>query len=90
MMSEAKGNNGGNLRGWILLLCLCAALVGWGMAQFWLVKDSPRAWNHGALPEAPGESAYSSSTTRPASAPAPRQLAPLPEARPAKPLEGRP
>ena len=73
----------GNLGSWLLILGMCAAIVAWGVFNWMIVPDGPRHWDYGVLPDAPGESIYS--TQPPPTAPAPpRQLAPLPEARPRK------
>ena len=69
--------------GWALVVALCLALIGWGLVNYALVKDAPRQWNYGALPEPPASSVYTTSQP-PAKTPPPRQLAPVPsqEAKP--------
>ncbi len=72
-------------RGWAILILLAAAIVGWGLANYFLVPDVPRQWDFGALRDVPAQSIYS--TSRPAAPPvAPRQMPALPEANtPGKP-----
>jgi hypothetical protein len=66
---------------WVIVLAICAALVGWGLVNYCLVQDRPRQWDFGALPDTPSESPYS--TSEPVTTPeTPRQIAPLPEVRP--------
>ena len=69
---------------WTLIVVLCAAILLWGLMNYALVRDTPRQWDFGILPDAPGQSIYSSAQT-PRKGPAPPQLAPLPEARPLTP-----
>ena len=66
---------------WLLVAALTAAVLSWGMGLHALVRDAPREWDFGALPDVPGQSVYSTATP-PQTTPAPRQMAPLPEARP--------
>ena len=65
--------------GWLIVIGLCALLILWGLANYRLVKDRPRAWDFGVLPDTPGQSAYSIATPPPNTG-AQRQIAPLPEA----------
>jgi hypothetical protein len=75
------GGGGGERSGWRIVLLICAALLGWGAIQYAAVRDAPRRWDFGALPDAPSQSAFSAS--QPANPQAgPAQMAPLPEARP--------
>ena len=67
--------------GWLIALALCAALVGWGLLNYALVRDRPREWDFGVLRDAPGQSIYSTQRTPTGGAP-PRQIPPLPEAKP--------
>jgi hypothetical protein len=67
--------------GWLILLAMCAALVGWGILNYALVRDRPREWDFGVLKDTPGQSIYSTQPT-PAVAAPPRQIPPLPEAKP--------
>ena len=65
--------------GWWTVLLICACLAAWGLVQYVTIRDAPRQWDFGALPDAPGQSIYSSS--RPAQpAVVPPQMPPLPEA----------
>jgi hypothetical protein len=69
------------------VVALSAAVLSWGMVLHAIVRDEPRQWDFGALPDVPGQSVYSTATP-PAGGPtgpagkAPLQMAPLPEARP--------
>ncbi len=65
--------------GWILVILLCGAIVGWGYLNFFNVKDAPRHFDHGSLQDVPGQSIYSSSMPSDVR-PAPPQILPLPEA----------
>jgi hypothetical protein len=69
--------------GWLVVILVCALVVAWGLVNFFLVKDGPRTWHFGTLPDAPSESIYSSRETPEAANP-PRQIPPLPEAQPKK------
>jgi len=68
-------------RHWVIVLLASALIVGWGLLIHALVKDGPRQWDFGTLPDVPAQSIYSSAPTPEAEAP-PRQIAPLPEAKP--------
>jgi hypothetical protein len=68
---------------WFLVVALAGLIIAWGLFCFVLIKDGPRRWNFGALPDTPGQSIYSSKQAPEEAAP-PRQVAPLPEARPRK------
>lgn len=63
---------------WMIILAFCASLVGWGLFNYWLIPDTPRQWDFGTLPDAPGESIYSTGSTPQDKAP-PSQIPPLPE-----------
>jgi len=66
-------------QGWAIVAGICAAIVLWGLLNYRLVGDRPRAWDFGVFPDAPGESVYS--TARPPSnRNVPRQTPALPEA----------
>ena len=66
--------------GWWTVVAICASLAAWGLIQYATVRDSPRQWDFGALPDAPGQSVYS--TSQPARMKiVPPQMQPLPEAR---------
>jgi hypothetical protein len=70
-------------RHWVVILLASALIVGWGLLIYTLVKDAPRQWDFGALPDVPAQSIYSSAPTPQPETP-PRQIAPLPEAKPWK------
>lgn len=84
---------GGPIMGWVIVLGLSAVVLGLGMFLHGMISDPPRQWDFGALPDTPAESVYS--TLEPPVrelAPfendvVPRQLPPLPWAKPQKPLE---
>jgi len=65
---------------WTILILLGLVLVGWGLFHYAIVPDAPRHWDHGALPDAPGESIYS--TERVGTQSGAPLIAPLPDARP--------
>ena len=66
---------------WAIILAFCAAIVAWGLANYRWIADAPRQWDFGALPDAPGQSIYSTAAA-PADVPQPPpQIAPLPGAR---------
>jgi hypothetical protein len=71
----------GSMWSWVLVVLLCAVILAWGLTIHALVKDGPREWNFGTLPDAPSQSIYSTEET-PEKAIPPRQVAPLPEAKP--------
>jgi hypothetical protein len=83
----------GSIWSWALVVILCALILAWGFTIHAVVKDGPREWNFGTLPDAPSQSIYSTEEA-PEKAVPPRQVAPLPEAKPRKPapdeVEGRP
>jgi hypothetical protein len=75
-----------DLWSWILLILLCAGLMGWGMLVYLIVPDGPRHWDYRKMPDVPGESAYG--TRLPSAWRRPSQQMPkLPGARPLKPEE---
>lgn len=61
--------------GWAIVIAICAAALVWGYVNYSFIHDRPRQWDFGQVPDAPGESIYSSS--QPSTLPA-RQLPPLP------------
>lgn len=69
--------------GWIIIALLCLALIGWGLVNYGLVRDRPRQWDYGTLPEAPASSVFTEVEPAQQGA-APRQIEPLPGARPLK------
>ena len=82
----------GSMWSWVLVMILCALILAWGFTIHALVKDRPRDWSYGTLPDAPSQSIYSTEAS-PEEAVAPRQVTPLPEAKPPhsapNELEGR-
>ena len=81
-MNDAEERGAGAAAGWLILLAMCAALVGWGILNYALVRDRPREWDFGVLRDAPGQSVYSTQPTPAAAKSPPRQILPLPEAKP--------
>ena len=73
---------------WALVVICCAFILAWGGMNYALVKDGPREWNFGTLPDAPSQSVYSTEQA-PEKAIAPRQVEPLPEAKPRKSAPGQ-
>jgi hypothetical protein len=73
--------SGDNLWGWVIIVLVAALVAMWGLAAFVFVRDVPRTWNRGALPDTPSESIYSTSPA-PVTATVPQQIHPLPEAKP--------
>ena len=70
----------GSMWSWTLVMILCAFIITWGFVIHALVKDGPREWNYGTLPDAPSQSIYSTEEASEKAIP-PRQVAPLPEAK---------
>ena len=66
---------------WAIIAIFCAAIIGWGVLTYRLVKDGPRRWDFQNLPDVPAQSIYSSQDT-PKGQNVPAQIPPLPEARP--------
>ncbi len=69
------------LVGWILLVLLSLALLGYGMWLMLTIPDAPRRWNYAALPDTPAESVYSTVEPSPITT-RQRLIAPLPEGQP--------
>ena len=67
--------------GWLIVILISALIVAWGLLNFAIIKDPPRTWHFGALPDAPGQSIYSTQEPPTAATPPP-QIPPLPEAKP--------
>jgi len=66
---------------WVIVILFSAAIMGFGWMVYLLIPDAPRQWDFGQLPDTPAEQIYS--TREPDLAQkSPRQIAPLPEARP--------
>jgi hypothetical protein len=91
MDERDRESSAGGLRSWIIVILFSAALVGWGLLNFKLIKDVPaRQFQYGVLPSAPSESIYSTRTAPEVNENTPRQIAPLPEAVTAKSAEKAP
>ncbi len=81
------------LTSWLLILGISAAILALGMFLHNKIPDTPRTWDFGALPDTPGQSAYSTLEPKLRElAPleiegVPRMLPPLPWAKPLKPLK---
>lgn len=45
--------------GWIIVIVLSILTLGWGMITHMAVPDVERHWDFGAVPDAPGQSAFS-------------------------------
>ena len=67
--------------GWVVLLVFSALIIGNALLLHALIKDRPREWYFGELPDTPAESIYASKEP-PAEAPVPKQFPALPEAKP--------
>lgn len=78
MAEPQETKTDGSLTGWIIVIALSACIIGWGLMVHDLVKDSPRHFDFGQLPDAPSESVYTTSSGQ--QQPPPRQIVPLPEA----------
>jgi|WetSurMetagenome_2_1015567.scaffolds.fasta_scaffold401748_2 hypothetical protein len=92
MEQENKGyeesKEASSFAGWLMLIGICILLFAWGFWIFFTVKDTPRKWDFGILPDTPAESIYSTEKTPTTTTP-PRQLPELPEAVPLRKSEGR-
>jgi hypothetical protein len=63
---------------WIIIILFSMGIIAFGMAVFLLVRDAPRRWEVGQIPDTPAESVLS--TEKPhVSTPSLRQIEPLPE-----------
>ena len=69
---EPSESRAGVAWGWVVVILVAALVIAWGLLAFVLVPDVPRTWHMGALPDAPGESVYSTN-------PPPREAAPPPQ-----------
>lgn len=67
--------------GWLLIVVLCLALLGWGLVNYVAVRNAPRQWDYGAVPEAPASSEFTTSEPAPLTTKQ-RQVERLPNARP--------
>jgi len=51
---------GEKLKSWIIVLLICVFILTYGAIVFWTVGDrGPADWDFGALPDVPGQSAFS-------------------------------
>ena len=78
-----------SIRDWAIIVIVAALIVCWGLLNFALVKDLPRRWHFGVLPDTPSASVYSTEEAPQSSTP-PRQTPMLPEAQPKKPSGAAP
>jgi len=46
--------------GWVILVLMSAAILGWGMFMMLTIKDRPREWDFGVMTDTPAQSIYSS------------------------------
>ncbi len=68
----------GRVAGWTILIAFTTSIILWGLAvHFLTVMDERRWWDFGVLPDAPGESIYSS-LKAPPGLEAPQQFPQLP------------
>ncbi|MCL2700201.1 MAG: hypothetical protein FWE88_00745 [Phycisphaerae bacterium] len=65
---------------WALLFLLAGGILAWGLFVKSVIPNTPRVHNYGALPDAPGQSIYSTNPT-PRDTTAPPQYQTLPEAK---------
>ena len=82
---EEEERESGPFWSWMIIILFCVVIVAWGILNYLMIPDSPRHWDLGVLRDLPGQSIYSTAS-RPAVAPAPEQIVPLPEG---VPLEGK-
>ena len=73
--------------GWLLIIALSDAVIGWAMVLHLSIPDLPRRWDFGAVPDVPAESIYSTYPSPPplSEQPPPQQVPPLPEGEPWNP-----
>lgn len=71
-MQQADNNSHPNrpIMAWLIIIGLAVVTIGWGVFNFLLIPDTERRWDYGQLPDAPGESIYSTQ-------PIPRTAAPI-------------
>jgi hypothetical protein len=73
--------------GWIIVIVLSVLTLSWGMITHMAVPDVERHWDFGSVPDAPGESAFS--TVPPPRAPeVPLQIELLPGREVSEPVQG--
>jgi len=49
----------GPIWGWVIVITLAVLTLSWGMVTHMAVPEVVRQWDFGAVPDAPGESAFS-------------------------------
>ena len=49
----------GPVQGWIIVIVTAILTLSWGMVTHMAVPEVVRQWDFGAVPDAPGESAFS-------------------------------
>jgi hypothetical protein len=64
---------------WVILIVFAALILGWGMFAEMIVTTAPSQWDFGVLPDAPSQSAYSTSLP-PADVNVPYQIHRIPDA----------
>ncbi len=64
------------LQGWLIVIITAFLTLSWGMVTHMAVPEVVRHWDFGEVPDAPGQSIYS--TAKPPSAPAAAQQIELP------------
>lgn len=64
-------------QGWVVLIVLSLFLIGTGMLTHFIVRDVPRWWDFGQMPDIPGQSPFSTIEPSKHISP-PSQLTPLP------------
>jgi hypothetical protein len=83
-MNANGEQHGGSLKSWAIVILFSLVILGWGLANFLLIRERPREWDFGALRDVPGQSIYSVDKT-PTTTNAALQIPALPEAIPWKP-----
>ncbi len=51
--------SGGPMWGWVIVIILAFLTLSWGMVTHMAVPEVVRQWDFGAVPDAPGESVFS-------------------------------
>ncbi len=70
-----------NFWGWVILIVFATAILGSGMIFHMSIREVPREWDFGILPDTPAKSIYSTKEPQKGGI-APRQIEQLPEAKP--------
>lgn len=74
---------------WVIVILFSATIVAFGIVVFCLVRESPRQWDFGALPDIPAQSMYGTHP-QPKETAVPRQIPPVPGALQRRAPEVRP